>query len=265
MTGSPGPLITLTTDFGAGGTYVPQMKGVLLGLCPAARILDLSHELPPQDVRAAAWFVQETLVHYPAGTIHVVVVDPGVGTARAALLIAWRKQWLLCPDNGLWTWLPDADAASVRSLTRPEWWRPAPSNTFHGRDIFAPVAAHLANGTPAEAFGELVSDWVRLPFPQPHQIGTDWQAEVVAIDRFGNLLTNLRVAAGARPRCVLLEAQPATPIPWFATYGAAPPGSLIALASSSGWLEIAEVHGHAARRLGVGIGARLLARGDSEG
>src|SRR5689334_23663128 len=140
-------LVTLTTDFGGGSSYVAAMKGALLTVNPAARLVDLSHDLPPQDLVATAYFLADALPWFPTGTIHVVVVDPGVGTERHLLCVEWRGQHLLVPDNGCWTALiADNERPTVHRLAERRFWRPEVSATFHGRDILAPVAGHLSLG-----------------------------------------------------------------------------------------------------------------------
>src|SRR5437879_6459183 len=158
-------IITLTTDFGEGSSYVAAMKGVILAINPAARIVDLSHQIPPQDLRYTAFFIASAIPYFPRGAIHVVVVDPGVGTQRAILYVEVNGQRLLVPDNGCWTTLAgDASPRAIR-LTESDYWRQPVSATFHGRDIFAPVAAHLSLGAEATSLGTPVGDWTRLEVP----------------------------------------------------------------------------------------------------
>src|SRR5262249_606043 len=155
------PIITLTTDFGDGSPYVAAMKGVILGINPAARLIDLSHHIPPQDVRHAAYFLAESIPNFPPEAIHVLVVDPGVGTDRALLYVEGERHRLLAPDNGCWTAVPNTPRRVIR-LTERNYWRPEVSNTFHGRDILAPVAAHLSLGVDASLLGPAVTRWEQL-------------------------------------------------------------------------------------------------------
>ena len=158
-------IITLTTDFGTADGFVGALKGVILSLAPHARIVDVAHDVPPQDVRAAAFALETALPHFPQNSIHVVVVDPGVGSARAALLVETEQGRFAAPDNGVLTGVvPESGAARIFTLDRPAYWRPRVSATFHGRDVFAPVAAHLARGVKAEELGTPRMDMMRLPW-----------------------------------------------------------------------------------------------------
>jgi len=255
------PLVTLTTDFGAGSSYVAAMKGALLALAPQARIIDLTHSIPPQDVEAAGRFLCETVPWFPAGTTHVVVVDPGVGTERSILCVEWQRQRLLAPDNGCW--VPLVDTAAVRprviDVTLARFWHHDVAPTFHGRDIFAPVAAALCNGLPPDELGQPARAWTTLSLPRPANVGGLLRGVVVAVDRFGNLLSNVHTtdlqSAGLRNWAVSIAGQP---VPNCVTaYGQAPPGALVALISSSGVVEIAVVNGSAAERLGLGVGSAV--------
>jgi len=244
-------IVTLVTDFGNRSPYSAALKGVILGVNPAAAIVDLTHEIPPQNLRHAAYYLLQAIPHYPAGTVHIVVVDPGVGSERAILLVELSRQYLIVPDNGCWTWLDHfyGPAGSVRQVTESRYWRNAVSPTFHGRDIFAPVAGWLSRGVAAECFGPETSSWVRLGLPAC-DIGTEEiVGEVMFIDDFGNVISSIpenAVPAGARVQhgqeIVTRRLQ---------TYADAQTGELVYLMSSSGFLEIAEVQGNAARRLGA--------------
>jgi S-adenosylmethionine hydrolase len=255
------PLITLTTDFGDDSPYVAAMKGVILGISPAARLVDLSHRIPPQDVRHAAYFLAQSIPYFPPEALHVVVVDPGVGTDRAVLHVDVGGRRLLAPDNGCWTWLAEGPGQppAVHRLTPSRYWRSPLSATFHGRDIFAPVAAHLSTGVPVADVGTPVTSWVVLGrgslVVQPDRV-----AGVVAfVDHFGNLITNIPAASlpAVRRDAQVTVAGHAVP-GWVRTYGEAEPGAPVALVSSSGHLEIAVNHGNAARVLGVGPGAEVV-------
>jgi S-adenosylmethionine hydrolase len=245
--------ISLTTDFGEGSTYVAAMKGAVLSVNPAARLLDLTHRLPPQDLVATAYFLSDSLPWFPDGTIHVVVVDPGVGTERALLCVEYGGQLILVPDNGCWMPLfPPSYQPTVYRLEEQRFWLPEVCPTFHGRDILAPVAAHLSLGaTPAE-LGPKVSRWVRLVLPEP-EIGRDAaEGQVVIVDPFGNLVTNIPGNA-----CPGMPVRIAGRIidRWVKSYGHAEPGSLVALIGSTGRLEVAVVNGSAAALLNIGTGA----------
>ncbi len=254
------PLLTLTTDFGEGSAYVAAMKGVILSLNPAARLVDLSHRVPPQDLRHAALFLAESLPYFPPGTVHLVVVDPGVGTARALLHVEAGGHHLLAPDNGCWA--PAADrlgAPRVRRLTESLLWRRPVSATFHGRDILAPVAAYLSLGGDAGQLGAPVREWARHALPVATLAPDRLAGEVVLVDAFGNLLTNIPgeafLALSARPLRLMVGGRPVERV--VRTYGDAPPGTPIALVSSSGRLEVAVSQGSAARALGAGAGTAV--------
>jgi S-adenosylmethionine hydrolase len=232
---------------------------VILGLAPAARLLDLTHQVPPQDVRHAAFFLAGCVPYFPPGTLHVVVVDPGVGTERAALHVQAGAQALLVPDNGCWVPLVDrlGVAPKVTRLADPQFWRRPVSATFHGRDVFAPVAGHLARGLDPARLGPPLDHWVKLTLPEPSLEPDRLAGEVIFIDDFGNLLTNIPgdafLALAAGP--VRVRAGPHEVGRRVRTYGEAEPGTLVSLVSSSGTLEIAVARGNAARQLGVGVGA----------
>jgi S-adenosylmethionine hydrolase len=258
------PIITLSTDFGQNSPYVAAMKGVILGINPLARLVDLSHEIPPQDVRYAAFFLAEAVPFFPPQTLHVVVVDPGVGTDRALLYAESAQQRLLVPDNGAMTLLAARySVKQLRRLTDVRYWRSTVSATFHGRDILAPVAGHLSLGLGPERLGPLTEKCVTLASPVAVKKGDDWFGEVLFVDRFGNLLTNLPVDDFPhRPLGLRIAASNSNPRQEFMvrrvrTYGEAPAGELVALISSGGWMEIAVVNGSAAQRLNARSGTPL--------
>lgn len=260
------PIITLTTDFGEASPFVAAMKGVILGINPAARLVDLSHQIPGQDVRHADYFLAHAVPYFPADVIHVVVVDPGVGTNRKLLYVETNGHRLLVPDNGCWTQLARSgrQPPSVRWLAECQYWRQPVSNTFHGRDILAPVAAHLSLGLGPNLLGPPVTEWVRLQLVTPtiDRNTKEVVGEVVFVDSFGNLITNIQAdelaGLGDRPAEARLEDHR---IPhWVKTYGEAAAGEAVALICSSGHLEIAVVQGSAAARLQAGVGARVMLR-----
>jgi hypothetical protein len=251
-------LLTLTTDFGTTSPYVAAMQGVILSINPQARLLDLCHEIPPQDVRYAAWFLREALPYFATEALHVVVVDPGVGTERALLYVETAGRKLLVPDNGVWTWLSDQAPQRVIELAERRWWRPTVSHTFHGRDIFGPVAAHLSLGLDPAQLGPLRLTWVQLPWPTPHHVAGMIEGEVLFIDSFGNLLTNLPATVRQPEQTYELHLGNKVITHWVRTYGEAAVGEVVALISSGGWIEIAQVHGHAARQLGTERGAKVV-------
>jgi S-adenosylmethionine hydrolase len=247
-------LITLTTDFGTDSPYVAAMKGVILSINPAARLVDLSHDIPPQDLRHTAFFLAEAVPFFPPNTLHVVVVDPGVGSDRAALYVCVAGQRLLVPDNGCWTLLAEGHAQPRRvlRLAEPRFWRATVSATFHGRDVFAPVAGYLSLGINPNELGPPMTSWVQPNWPAPVKTPQGIAGEVIFVDHFGNLISNIAGAtlpAGGSAAQVRVNG---VPVPRrVRTYADAGPGDLVALVSSSGLLEVALVQGNAARRLGA--------------
>ncbi len=252
------PIITLTSDFGSGSHYVAAAKGVILALNPDVRIVDLSHDIPAQDLRQAAFFLASALPYFAPETLHVVIVDPGVGSKRPILYVELANLRLLVPDNGCWTWLIEGGRRRPRVIRLGEqrFWRSKVSATFHGRDIFAPVAANLSLGLDPRQLGPIVADWVRLDRPTPRHVPGGIAGEVIYVDHFGNLITNIpgeTLTLDDRPKRVLISGVEVPRI--VRTYADAPPGTLIALVSSGEWLEVAVVQGNAARQLGAGMGA----------
>jgi len=253
-------MITLTTDFGTASPYVSAMKGVILSINPRARILDLSHEIPPQDIRHAAFFLAAALPYFPEWAIHVVVVDPGVGTARALLYIEVNARRLLVPDNGCWTELAECSKTkpTVIRLTEQAFWREPVSDTFHGRDVLAPVAAHLSLGLNPNRLGTTASEWVDLRINPPERDGDGIVGEVVFVDHFGNLITNIHAEhMQFMPRPLRFVVGERIVDREGRTYSDAGAGAAIALISSTGRLEIAIVQGNAARSLQAHVGTRV--------
>ena len=253
------PLVTLTTDFGSASPYVAVMKGVLLSLNPGARLIDLSHAILPQDVRHASYFLATAAPFYPPGTIHVCVVDPGVGSDRAALYAEAGGQRFVGPDNGVFTGVfRKLGGAACRRLANCRFWRPCVSSTFHGRDVFAPVAAHLSLGVNPADLGPELPDPVLLPTRSAVTFGKKWQGEVQFADDFGNLITNIPACKlRCLPTTVTVVDHPPARLRWVRTYADAAPGELVCLFSSDKFFEIAEINGNAARRLGVDAGAAV--------
>jgi S-adenosylmethionine hydrolase len=250
----PDPIITLTTDFGAASPYVAAMKGVVLALNPAARLVDLTHQVPPQDVRHAGFFLAQAVPPFPRGVIHVVVVDPGVGTDRALLCAEVDGHRLLAPDNGCWTLL-GGRAERVIRLAERRFWRDTVSATFHGRDILAPTAAHLSLGVDPRELGPEVDEWVKLDVSVPRRGANSVQGEVIFIDDFGNLISNIPAEGLQRPDVLIVGKKTfRRRFRWVRSYAEAEPGTLVVLASSAGLLEVAVSQGNAARRLKVQVG-----------
>jgi hypothetical protein len=231
------------------------VKGALLSAAPGLTVVDLTHAVPPGDVRAGAYLLGRAWHRFPAGTIHLAVVDPGVGTERAALAIAAHGHYFVGPDNGLFTLvLRDAEVQIV-VLATPD----SASPTFHGRDVFAPTAAALATGTPLAQLGDpLIGIPVRLAYREPHHEGKSVVGEVVYVDRFGTLVTNL--TSELVPSYAVIEVEGLEVGPLRRTFGDVPTGGLVAYLGSGGQVEIAVRDGSAARRLGMGVGGRIRAR-----
>jgi S-adenosylmethionine hydrolase len=253
------PVITLTTDFGSKDGFVGAMKGVIWGICPRAQIADIAHEISPQNVLEGAMALRRAYSFFPAGTVHIAVVDPGVGTERRPLAIRAGAWYLVGPDNGLFTpVLEDAQAQGWRvelvHLTDPRYWLPVVSPTFHGRDIFAPVGAHLACGVPLRRLGQAIRDPFRLPLPQPERTAGGWRAHVLGQDSFGNLRTDLHVELIGQPERARVRIGPFEISGVVHAYGLRPSGELVALADSQGLLEIAVVGGSAALLTGATAG-----------
>ena len=245
------PIVTLLTDFGTADGYVAELKGVLLSLAPESQLVDASHEVPPHDVESARLALARYWRRYPAGTVHLVVVDPGVGSARRALAVASRDLFLVGPDNGALSPALLLPGARVVSLPVP----PQASQTFHGRDVFAPAAARLAAGASLESLGRPCDDPLIRRTPEAHRLPDGGvRGEVIAVDRFGNLVTNL---IARREGGVEVAGRH---VPLARTYADAPPGALLALTGSSGLVEIALRDGSAARELGVVRGAPVILR-----
>jgi S-adenosylmethionine hydrolase len=255
------PIITLLTDFGTKDPYVAVMKGVLLSLQPDATLVDLAHEVPPQDIVAGAFILAEARPYFPPGTIHLAVVDPGVGTQRRALAAKALGCYWVGPDNGLFHLIfQESDAVDIVSLENPRYFRKAVSPTFQGRDIFAPVAAHLSLGTPLNAFGPAITDPAILPWPEPIFAPEAVRGEIVHVDGFGNLLSNIKgsdLMTWQEEKSYLVILGSLTLEGLSRTYGDVQSGQFLALIGSHGYLEIACAQGNAAKRLGVGRGRSL--------
>ena len=184
-------IITLTTDFGP-GEYTAAMKGVILGINPRVGLVDISHQVGPQDILGGAFVLAAASPYFPPGTIHVAVVDPGVGTERRALLVQTPGAVFLAPDNGLLSLVLEGSSYQVWELNEHRYWSAEVSATFHGRDIFAPAAAHLSLGVTPQDMGRAVVDIMNLPLPPVKVVGGEVRGQVIHIDRFGNLITNVR-------------------------------------------------------------------------
>ncbi|MEO2023066.1 MAG: SAM-dependent chlorinase/fluorinase [Pirellulaceae bacterium] len=256
------PIITLTTDFGPGSSYVGQMKGVIYSIHPEVTLVDAAHDIRAQDITQASFAWNQVSQHFPAGTIHLAVVDPGVGTDRRLLLVETEFHYLIAPDNGLLSQvLARQEPRKILTLDRPEYWRHPVSATFHGRDIMAPVAAHLSRGELPEQLGTPAHEPRILDLP-PVLAGTgSLSGEVIYIDGFGNLITNIQRAdwnaAGVPDDChATCCGQQAVGLQH--TYGNTNPGSATILFGSSDYLEFSLTNENAARKLAAGVTTPIL-------
>ena len=257
------PVITLTTDYGTNDHLVGVLKGVILRILPNASIVDINHHVVPFDVLDGALTIAAAYRYFPARTVHMVVVDPGVGTARRPILVNADQFYFVAPDNGVLSLIYERESAvSVRHITSEHYFLNPVSNTFHGRDIFAPVAAWMAKTYQTEAMGEEISDYVKFALPRPKAAGTAKKGLVLRVDSFGNLVTNftaedLPQGAGAEGKIKLQVA--GKPVEkWAQTFAQGAAGEPVALVGSSGFVEIAVNKGQAARVLGANRGAEVI-------
>lgn len=253
-------LITLTTDFGTADHYVGTMKCVIAGICPDALIVDITHEIAPADLISGAYAVSQCAAYSPPGTIHVVVVDPGVGTSRRAIALRHNEQTFIAPDNGVLTMVMPDTKPDVRELQNQHLWLPAPSNTFHGRDLFAPAAAHLASGSIHwMSVGPVVHDPITLSgIRATAEYQGRWRGMALSVDRFGNVITNLPVTLAPLGGKKFTIQTNAVAIQQFCpTFGDARTADPFVYAGSSGYFEIAINQGNAAEALGISPGDPL--------
>lgn len=253
-------IITLTTDFGLQDYYVSAMKAVILGISPDVRMIDISHDIPPQDIMAGSWVVKNSTPLFPDGTIHLVVIDPGVGTEREPVALKVGNQYYVGPDNGIFSLLiEDRDFEAVR-LNNEKYWREGPSNTFHGRDIFAPVAAHISQGVPLDDLGEAINKLVTYRWASPIADKDGLQGWIIHIDKFGNLVTNLSeslINDTLDDSSVKIYIGNTILEDIVNTFGSVPEGEPAAYIGSSGMLEIGINKGSAEEMLGVQKGAQI--------
>jgi len=252
-------VVTLLTDFGIQDGYTGIMKGVIWNIAPGVQIADLSHNILPQDILGAALLLERAFPYFPDGAVHLVVVDPGVGTSRRPIAAFLGRAFFVGPDNGLLSFVLRRSEAEhqkieIVHLDRPQFWLHTISQSFHGRDIFAPCAAHLAAGIPLKEMGTVIQDPVLIDFPGAQITPQGYRGQVLHIDHFGNLATN--IAAGQLPagKRVVVSIGGRKIVGLSATYADAPPGELVAMIDSAGWLSIARVNGNAADALGAQAG-----------
>jgi len=257
----PQPILTLTTDFGASDHYAGAMKGVILSICPRAQIVDICHDLTPFEIAEGAYTIAQAYDCFPKKTVHVVVVDPGVGTARRPILVEAAGQYFVGPDNGVLSMVYSREKHKVRWIANERYFRKPVSATFHGRDIFAPVAAHVAAGVPASRMGKAIQDYLRAEFAAPQRSGErTWSGSILKIDRFGNVVTNFHVrdfpGLNSGSGCVLTVGRHKIAALEL-NYAASKPGKLFSIVGSSGYLEISLNQGSAAKRLGCKAGGAV--------
>ena len=258
------PIVTLTSDFGLNDHFVGTMKGVILNIAPEAKIIDICHSVQPFDILDGALTIAQAYSYFPAGTIHVVVVDPGVGSARRPLMVSTERHYLVAPDNGVLSLILDREErVKVRHITMQHYFLQPVSNTFHGRDVFAPVAGYLAKGVDGEKLGDQISDYVRFSAPRPKAAGEKTMRGVILkVDRFGNLVTNFTLQdvpalfqTPPLPFKIVIGNREITEL--HNTYSEALPNELFAILGSMGYVEIAASRTSAAQLLGVGKGTEV--------
>jgi hypothetical protein len=279
------PIVTFTTDFGYRDGYVASMKGVALGICPSATLIDISHDIPAHDIPHGAFVLGVSSGYFPVGTIHVAVVDPGVGSARHPVMLVTPRYYYIAPDNGILSYVllagspiqpgqredwgaADRFMSPVRMavppdcrayiLNKTEFWLPETSNTFHGRDVFTPVAAHLASGRVPDSLGEPVQEVTCLDIPAPYRGGSIISGRVIFVDVFGNLVTNIRLSDDeTRQAQVKIAGRTIHGMSLSYQQSALP---LLATIGGHGNLEIAVRRGSAHETLGVGVGEQVAVR-----
>jgi S-adenosylmethionine hydrolase len=256
------PIITLTTDYGTNDHLVGVMKGVILSVNPEVNIVDITHSVLPHDLLDGALAIGQAYKYFPPKTIHVVVVDPGVGTARRPILVAGDTHYFVAPDNGVLSSVYDqTEALYVWNIISEHYFRQPVSKTFHGRDIFAPVAAWLTKSWQSSAFGEPITDFARFALPKPKATGNTIKGVVLRVDQFGNLITNFRAedvpACAAGDGKFTIRAGNAAVTKLVPTFASGANGEAIGLIGSSGYLEISVNKGNASRILAIGRGTEV--------
>jgi S-adenosylmethionine hydrolase len=256
------PVITLTTDYGTGDHLVGVMKGVMLSVNPEINIVDITHDVLPHDILDGAITIGQAYKYFPSKTIHVVVVDPGVGTARRPILVAADQHYFVAPDNGVLSSVYDqTEALYVWNIISEHYFRNPISNTFHGRDVFAPVAAWLSKSWQTSAFGEPITDFVRFNIPKPKAAGKFVKGVVLRVDHFGNLVTNLTAedvpGLASADGKFTIKAGNAVVKKVVPTFAEGPAGEAVAIVGSSGYIEISVNKANAAKTLGITRGAEV--------
>ena len=252
------PIVTLTTDFGVKDHFVGVMKGVIASISPDATVVDISHEVRPYEITEGAFLVAQAYRYFPAKTVHVAVVDPGVGSARRPIMIEAEKQFFVGPDNGVLAMVYANVAHRARELTSDKYFVHPVSHTFHGRDIFAPVAAHLSKGVRPSLLGPIIDNHLKPVFTEPQRTSKrTWQGTVLHVDRFGNLITNFHIDQFPRVTTAPFDLAIGTLrlMRLAQAYAEVDPGEPFVIVGSSGYLEVAANQGSAARLLGCATGA----------
>ena len=258
-------IVTLTTDFGLNDHFVGAMKGVILEIAPEAQIIDISHAVQPFDILDGALTISQAYSYFPSGTVHMVIVDPGVGTARRPVILTGDRHVFVAPDNGVLSLIYDREERiSVRHVTAEHYFLWPRSNTFHGRDIFSPVAAYLAKGVGPDRFGDEIVDYVRFSAPRPKPVDErTLQGVVLKVDRFGNLVTNIRAEDlpqlfGATPPAFKIAIGTKAQATRMCTnYAEGAPGEVFGILGSMGFLEVATNRGSAYQMLSAGKGSEV--------
>jgi S-adenosylmethionine hydrolase len=254
----PKPILTLTTDFGLADHYVGTMKGVILGICPQAQIVDISHEVKPFSIREGGYLIAQAYRYFPKKTVHVVVVDPGVGSSRRPILLEAAGQYFIGPDNGVLSMIYLEEKSKIRLISNERYFRHPVSRTFHGRDIFTPVAAHIAAGVPAARMGKPIEDYLRPAFGKPARTGKrTWTGQILRIDRFGNIVTNFHANdfPNLEQRDVSMAIGPVEISVLAHNYTECGEGELFLIFGSSGYLEVSMNQGSAAEKIKCATGA----------
>jgi len=254
------PILTLTTDFGLSDHYVAAMKGVVLAICPQAQIVDISHEVGAFAISEGAYTIAQAYGTFPKKTVHVVVVDPGVGSARRPILAEAGGQYFIAPDNGVLGMVLARERHKVRLISREQYFHRPVSQTFHGRDIFSPVGAHIAGGVPPSRIGPLITDYLRPAFQAAQRTGKHtWVGQILKIDRFGNVITSFHVDEfpNLEQRAFSLMAGGYELSVMVRHYAEAVPGDLVVIVGSGGYLEISMNQGAAAERVACEAGAAV--------
>ena len=252
------PILTLTTDFGLADHYVGAMKGVILGICPQAQVVDISHDVRPFSIPDGAYLIAQAFRYFPKDTVHVVVVDPGVGTSRRPILLEAAGQYFIAPDNGVLSLIYSAEKHKIRLIANERYFRHPVSRTFHGRDIFSPVAAHVAAGVPTSRIGKRIHDYLKPSFGKPTRTGKrTWSGQILRIDRFGNIVTNFHTNdfPNFEQRDFSLAIGPVEINVLAQNYTECGPGELFVIFGSSGYLEVSLNQGSAAEKIRCATGA----------